>query len=223
MLAFLRVPGGALGLDERQRLAVVAPQHIVHIAEACVIGHAGDFHLVAHRRVEGPACFFEQHVDEGLASVGFGVVVGVRLGGVGLLRGGHGLAQGLQFGIQRSVVLLGCGQCGVTLLEPGFELEQLLGGLRRFGGRLGQLGEGEGLARRRAMRAAIGTGQPIAEVEQLAGGIDRICRGHLLGPMHRHIAQVFDKPGLGEQGLAHSGLEGGLVDEGAQVVLVRLA
>ena len=37
-----------------------------------------------------------------------------------------------------------------------------------------------------------------------------------------HVAQVFDEPRFGEQGIANGVLESGFVDEGAQVVLVRL-
>jgi hypothetical protein len=54
--------------------------------------------------VELPAGFLQQQVDEVVARLGFGIVVRVGLRAVGLLRGGHLLAQRLQLGVQRGLV-----------------------------------------------------------------------------------------------------------------------
>ena len=119
--------GGALGLDQGQRLAVVTPQYIVHIALALVVGHAGDFHLEVHGRVQVPAGFLQQHVDEGLAGFSFGVVVRVRFGGVGLLRCRDFGLQLPELVRKYRLLLEGCSQPVVALLQAGFELLQLLG------------------------------------------------------------------------------------------------
>ncbi|EKD97990.1 MAG: hypothetical protein ACD_23C00639G0001 [uncultured bacterium] len=99
LLAHCGVLAGALGLHQRQRLAVVAPQHIIHVANALVVGHAADFNLEV-LLIQLPASLFEQQVDEVVAGFGFGIVVRVRLGGIGLLGGGHFGAQLLQLFIQ---------------------------------------------------------------------------------------------------------------------------
>ena len=140
LLADAGAAGGALGLDQGQGLAVVAPEHIVHVALALAVGHAGDLDLEVDGRVQVPAGFLQQHVDEGLAGFSFGIVVRVRFGGVGLLRGGNFGLQLLELVRQGSLLLEGRGQLVVTLLQAGFELLQLLGGLGRHARRCGQQG-----------------------------------------------------------------------------------
>ena len=69
----------ALRFDQPQRLAVVAPEHVVDEALALVVGHAADLELAVARLVERPAGLLEQQVDEVVAGLGLGVVVRVRL------------------------------------------------------------------------------------------------------------------------------------------------
>ena len=89
LLPDLGAAGGALGLHQHQRFAVVAPEHVVHIARVLGIGHAGHFDFEVLGWVEVPAGFAEQQVNVGLAGFGLGIVVRVRFGGVRLLGCGH--------------------------------------------------------------------------------------------------------------------------------------
>ena len=84
LLADARVAARALGLDQPERLAVVAPQHVVDEALALVVRHAADLELAVARLVERPAGLLEQQVDEVVAGLGLGVVVRVRLRCCGL-------------------------------------------------------------------------------------------------------------------------------------------
>ena len=102
-LACCGVLASALGFYQRQRLAVVAPQHIVHKANTLVVRHAADFDFKV-LGVQLPACFFEQQVDEVVAGFGFRIVVGIGLGGVGLLGGSHFVSEAFKFIIQRRFV-----------------------------------------------------------------------------------------------------------------------
>ena len=129
LLADARVAPGALGLDQPERLAVVAPEHVVDEALALVVGHAGDFELAVARLVERPAGFLQQQVDEVVAGLGFGVVVRVGLRGGGLLRRGDLGAQALQLLVERGLVGQQRRELLVALAQARFELLQLLGGL----------------------------------------------------------------------------------------------
>ena len=93
LLPYRRILAGALGLHQRQWFAIVAPQHIVDEADALVVGHAADFDFNVQPG-QLPACLFEQQVDEVIAGLGFGVIVRVGLGGIGLFGGSN-------FGAQR--------------------------------------------------------------------------------------------------------------------------
>ena len=55
LLADAGIAPCALGLDQAERLAVIAPEHVVDEALACVVGHAGDRELPVLRLVERPA------------------------------------------------------------------------------------------------------------------------------------------------------------------------
>ena len=94
----------ALGLDEPERLAVVAPEDVVHETLALGIGHPADLELAVAGLIERPAGFLQQQVDEVVASLRFGVVVGVRLRGGCLLGLGHLGPQALEFLIERALV-----------------------------------------------------------------------------------------------------------------------
>ena len=82
LLAHGGVLAGALGFYQCQGFAVIAPQHIVHKALALIVWHAAHFNLEV-LGIELPASLFEQQVDEVVAGLRFGIVVGVGLGGVG--------------------------------------------------------------------------------------------------------------------------------------------
>ena len=58
LLADACIAPRALGLDQPQRLAVVAPEHVIDEALALVVGHAGDFELAVAAWSSGqPASF----------------------------------------------------------------------------------------------------------------------------------------------------------------------
>jgi hypothetical protein len=227
LLAHLGALLGALGFHQRQRLAVVTPQHIVHKALALLVGHAGDLDLEVLVRVELPAGLLQQQVDEIVAGFGFGIVVRVGGGSVGQLGSGHLLAQPGQLGIQRSRGAQQGGEPFIALGELRLQLLQLVQGLRWHGrccgGRPGQKRRVEGQPGVGPAALAIGARQPVADVEQFARGHLGICRRHLAGAVHGLVAQFLDHLGLGEHGLAHHPGEAGLVDQRAQVVLVGQA
>ena len=209
----------ALGFHQRQRLAVVAPQHVVHEALALLVGHAGDLDLEVLLRVELPAGLLEQQVDEVVAGLCFGIVVGVGLGGVGLLGGGHGLAQPGQLGIQCRRGAQQRGEPFIALCQLRLQLLQLVQGLLRHGrccgGRPGQQRRVEGQPRVGPAALPVGARQPVGDVEQLTRGHQGISRQHLAGAVHRLVAEVLDHLGLGEHRLAHQPGEAGLVDQRA--------
>ena len=93
LLALPGVLGGALGLHQPERLAVLAPEHVVDEAHPLGIGHALDAELGVVRPVERPAGLAQQEVDVAVAGLGLVVVVtvGPRLGGFS--GGGHFGAQ----------------------------------------------------------------------------------------------------------------------------------
>jgi hypothetical protein len=62
---------------------------------------------------------------------------------------------------------------------------------------------------------------PEAEMEQLAHRGQRVVLADHLGAMHGLITQVFEELRLGENRRADRLPEAGLVDESAQVVLIR--
>ena len=104
LLAGLGILLRAFGFNQRQRLAVITPQHVIDKAFALVVGHAADFNLEIPLRIEVPAGFLEQQVDEVIAGFGFGIIVGVRLGGVGFPGGGEFFTQRLECFVKRGLV-----------------------------------------------------------------------------------------------------------------------
>ena len=106
-------------------------------------------------------------------------------------------------------------------LELRFQLLQLVQRLRLDGGGLGQQARSKTQAGVGARPLSIGPRQPVAEMEQLAGGCHRVGRRYFTGAVYRQIAQVLDEPGFGEQRIADHLPEAGLVNQGAQVVLIR--
>src|SRR5690606_26507506 len=74
LLADAGIAARALGFDEPERLAVIAPQHVVDEALALFVGHSSDFALAIAGLIERPARFLEQEVDEVVARLGFGIV-----------------------------------------------------------------------------------------------------------------------------------------------------
>src|SRR5438552_3907306 len=100
LLADAGIALGTLGLDQSQRLAVVAPQDVIHKAFALFIGHAGDRILAVLRLVQRPSGFLEHQVNEVVAGFGFGIVVLVRGGFILLLNRRDLGPQAFEFSIE---------------------------------------------------------------------------------------------------------------------------
>ncbi len=89
-------------------------------------------------------------------------------------------------------------------------------GLRQSAGVEGEVGGRPGLAR-------VGVREPVANVEQLTHRYHSVLRLDRLRAVHRLVAKLHDEPRLGEHRRAGRGLERRLVEERAQVVLIRQA
>ena len=168
LLADPGVAPRALGLDEPERLTVVAPENVVHEALALGIGHPADLELAVAVLIERPAGFLQQQVDEVVASLRFGVVVGIWLRGGCLLGLGNLGPQPLEFFVERALVREQRRELLVALLEPFLERAQLFRSLlpRRCG--LGQRRRIEGEPRRRVSGAGVRPREPVGHVEELA-------------------------------------------------------
>jgi hypothetical protein len=127
--------GGAFGFHQGQGFAVVAPQHIVHIAFAAVVGHSLHFDFGGSRLLGVPSGFLQSQIDEVAAGVGFVVVVAGRFGGAVLGDQGIPLGFGLgQFGFGLAGAVFGqAAQCfGLgQLLGQGLQLLAAQGGVRQ--------------------------------------------------------------------------------------------
>jgi hypothetical protein len=71
LLAHGRIGGRLLCFHRRQRLAVVAPQHIVHVADALVVGHTRHFIFPVAGLIQRPPGALQVHVDQVAAGLGF--------------------------------------------------------------------------------------------------------------------------------------------------------
>lgn len=223
LLADGRVSGGALGFDQRQRLAVVAPKDVIDVSLAGVVGHSADFNLEVPGRIECPARFLEQHINIGFAGFRFRVVMGVRLGGIGLPGRRDFLTQLPELVVQRGLVGEQRGQAFITRLQVGGQLLQLLQGLGGDSGCFGYQADLKAEAGFGTGGVAVGSGQPVAEVEEFAGGAEGVGRGHFPGAMDGQVAQVLDQAGLGEERIADGLAKGRFVNQGAEVVLIGRA
>jgi hypothetical protein len=180
-----------------------------------------DLELPVARLVERPAGLLQQQVDEVVAGLGLGVVVRVRLRRCRLLRRRHLGAQALQLLVERGLVGQQGGELLVALAQTRFELLQLLGGLPAHRCRLRQRARVEGQARRRPRRAAVGAGEPVRHMEQLAHRDHRVVERDRAMAVHGAVAERVDDPRLAEHRLACGLLETRVVDQRRQVVLVR--
>ena len=134
---------GGFGLDHGEWQAIIAPQHVVDETLARAGLHAGNGVFGDVRCVGFPAGFAQQQIDEMVAGLGFGVIVGVRQGGVGCARGGDFGLEALYFRVQRRVAGFGGCEFVVALARQfGFAPAKLLqrqfcyvrDGLWEFGG-----------------------------------------------------------------------------------------
>jgi hypothetical protein len=225
LLSDARVAARALGLHQRERLAVVAPQHVIDEALARAPRrsgrHAGDREFAIALLVERPAGLLQQQIDEGVAGFRLGVVVRVGLRRSRLLRLGNLGAQARELLVERALVGEERREVLVLLAQARFQRLQLLRCLRRHLRGSRQRGDIEGKARRRPIRAAIRAREPVGDVEQLARRGQRIGLGHRTMAVRGAVAERGNHPRLAEHRLAGGLLEARLVDQRGEVVLVR--
>ena len=196
-LALHRIAAGALGLHQRERFAVIPPEHVIHIAGAGGIGHALHLVLVGAAVAMHPTGFLEVVID-----VAAGVDLqesGVRLGGglVGPAQGGDLLAQAIQF-------LLGSDDCQTLIPQLGIALLQLLGQGLQVLPALGLLGSGgipagqeigiEAAAPHTLLIAAVGECKPAQHLEQLPGSQDGVAGADWIAAMHGLVAEILEQP-----------------------------
>ena len=209
-----------LGLDEPERLAVVAPEDVVHEALALRIRHPANLEFAVAVLIERPASLLEQQVDVVVAGLGLGIVVRVRLRGSLFLGLGHLTPQALEFLVERALVRQQRRELLVALPESFLKRAQLFGSLL-----LGRRGPGqrrriEGKPGRRAPGAGVGPGEPVGHVVELAQRRQRVRFRHGAVAVHRAIAERVDHPGLAEHRFACGLLEARLVDQRREVVLI---
>jgi hypothetical protein len=135
--------------------------------------------------------------------------------------GGEFLAQLFQFFVERRLIGQQNRKLFVTLTKTSSHLVELIRRLRRHGGGLGQQTRSKAQAGAGVRFLAVGCRQPIAEMEQLAGGGQCVGRRNFPGAVHRQITQFLDESGFGEQRLAYNLPETGCVNQGSQMVLIR--
>jgi hypothetical protein len=138
--------------------------------------------------------------------------------GVGLRRCGGARRcdfgpQALQLGVERRAIGEDDRQLLVALAQRRFELCELFGGLFRRWAWLRQLRGVERERWRWPLRAGVGVGEPVADVEQLAHGGHGVFGRHALLPVYGAVAERVDDARLAEDRLANSLLQRGLVDD----------
>ena len=218
LLALLRVGGRPLGFDHGERLAVVAPEDVVGVSDALVVGHGGDFVFGVARLVEGPSGALEVHVDQVAARFGFGVVVGVGPGFAVGADVGDLFAQGLEFGVEFVVFALLFEGGGVLFGQSLFEGDEVVarddaGGVDRLGHAFvlpcGALARGVGRVRAH---------EPVADVVEFlddAHGVELADGARFVNGL---VALSLDDAGFLVDGLGQQVLEGSLVEQGAEAV-----
>ena len=129
LLADPRVPLGALGFHQGERLAVVSPEDVIDESLPLGVGHAADLELPVLGRSECPARFPKQEVNEMIACFRFGIVVGVRLGKTGFSDRGHLGPQAFKLLVQQGLVGKKRREFFISFMEFGFQPLQLIEGL----------------------------------------------------------------------------------------------
>ena len=208
------VLGAALGLDDRQRLAILAhenviriallPQHAVHVVHFVLHAHIGI------RPGKLPAHGLEVDVDDlpprlGLGQVGCGkaaaLLVLLLARRVYRRKALHLLTQGFQLGIllfQQAFLLPDL---------PGVQLHLLAGDGRFVKGAL-------------HIVRAVAVIHPLDEIEQPPQAEHCIRRRHTMPRMYRQIARLHDAGQHAPHVAVHCEPEARLVQQGLQVVLV---
>ena len=221
LLADSWVAPSPLCFDQTERLAVVAPEDVVHVPLVLAVGHPGDLEFAVPVLIERPAGLLEEEVDEVVAGLRFRVVVGVRLGLGRPLDPRDFRAEPGEFGVHRVLVGQNLSKLLVLGAVRGLEHLELLGALLRNGAGLRQGIGVETQAGRRPFAASVGMGQPVADVEQLPDGDDGIIKRTSPVPVDGAVAERADDPRFAEHRVAGGLLEAWFVNQGGEGVLVR--
>jgi len=197
LLAHRRIAPGPLRLDQPERRAVVAPQHVVDEPGTLVVGHAGDLELAVAWLVEGPAGFGQQHVDERVAGLGLVVVVIVRARGVRRLDRSDLRSKFGDLLFQRGVLLVGPGEIGILRCVLGCLGLELLESQQSHA-RRHRFRDGVGVEMQRCRGqvggiARIAAGQPVQDVEQLAHHRHGVIRRQPPLVVHSRVALLSDQ------------------------------
>jgi hypothetical protein len=213
LLAGARVLAGALGLDQGERPAVVAAQHVVDIADAGRVRHAGHFNFGCARRLRLEAGLANEQVDEQVAGFGLAVVVGVGDLLVRDLGGGDLGLQRLDFGFECGAAFLAHAPRFFSGLPRRDRLLETAGDLLQLGQRRGgdlrelrQRLDAEGRLGRRLRALRVGAGEPIGDVEELAQAAGGLAGRHLLA-VDGGVAGVLHKARLDRESAAEERLE----------------
>ena len=226
LLADARVLARALGLDQRQRLAVIAAQHVIDKTFAGNIRHAGDtnFGRIGRRRIE--AGFAQQQVDEQIAGLGLAIIVRIGGGLVGGLDGRDLALQRSDLGFERGAAFLAdlarkFGRLARLdrLLEAAADLLQLRQRLRRHLGKTRQRLDAERGIRRGLRAARIIAREPIGDVEEFAQAGRGLGGGNCLA-VRGSVAGVLDEARLDRKRAPDQRLERGLGEMGGERRLV---
>ena len=193
------VPPGALRLDQRQRLAVVAPEHVVHEPLPSSLGMPVTRILAVTRLVERPARLLEQQVDEVVARLGLGIVV---VSGSGCSSFCYFLNlgfEGLDFFYRPGQFRILGGQSGVFFHLLGLQLCQLLGVAVGDGAVL--LWDFGDVEERFADGRRIGriAGQPVEDVKELFESVEGIAAADRLVAVDGQVADFLDGEDLEER------------------------
>ena len=214
LAADVRVLAGALGLDNGQRQAVLAEEHIVGIAHlAHHSGHALNGVFLLHvrvRAVEPPAHLLHVHINVDFAGRKFGEVLRCKdtLLLVLLLGGGQLAGHLLDLSAQSFYLRILFAQQALLLLDFLHIHLYPLGGDPFF------------IKLSLHIVAAIAVVHPLDELEQSPQSGQRITGAHTALGVHRQIAQFDDERQLAPGVVIHRETKARLVDERLQVVLV---
>ncbi len=223
LLALLDLLGRLLRLDDRERFAVVAPEHVVRIAEALAVGHAGDLVFLVALLVERPAGAAQVDIDQVAAGLGLGVVVRVLLFRVGLADGGQLRLRLLQLRVDGIEFLLLLEGRFVARLQLGLEFGQALA--RHRGGRWGSAEGGRGLrpldpANRGRSARRIGPRQPVEQVVQLLEALQGVILPDGVRAVRGEVARLLHRLRLLKDRLREQVAKGRLMEERPEVLVI---
>ena len=208
------VLGAALGLDDRQRFAILAheniiriaflPQHAVHVVHFVLHPHIGI------RAIKLPAHGLEVDVDDLPPRLGLGQVGGGKRAALLVLLFARSVCR------RKALHLLAQGfQLGIFLFQQAFLLPDLLF-VQCY------LFAGDGCFIKGALHIvrAVAVIPPLDEIKQPPQTEHRIRRRYAVPSMYRQVARLHDAGEHAPHILVHRKTEAFLMQQGLQIVLV---